>query len=306
MVRNEEDILEASIRHNLAVVDSLLVVDHRSDDATSVILAALVDEGLPIELQREDSLGLPGPETAMRCVDQLLERGVDVCIPLDADEFLRVSSRASFERILHGTDPAQPLALSVRAYVPAFDVPGDIVQRLRHARTMPDAPAGPAKVIMRRTAATGSHAAGRPESAGIRPDDRGAQVPPAMVSAAVAMVAHVPIRSAEQFTAKIAVGHLVRALGEDDRLGPFRWQDEYAALMAGQPFTPERLTAIAARYGLPTGRGSDPQKAAWVEDPFCGDIRLMHTPARVPNPLGRILAFGERVASEIALRTGGL
>ena len=144
-VRNEEDILEASIRHNLAAVDSLLVLDHASDDATPAILAALVAEGLPIELQREESLGLPQPGTAKRCADRLLGRGADVCIPLAADAFLRVPSRAEFERIVHGTDPAQPLALSVRTYVPAFDVPGDIVQRLRHARTVPGAPAASAQ-----------------------------------------------------------------------------------------------------------------------------------------------------------------
>ncbi len=306
MVRNEEDILEASIRHNLSCVDSLLIIDHGSDDATPAILAALVNEGLPIELQRDDSLGLPRPETSALCIDRLLERGADVCIPLDADEFLRVPSRAPFEQIVRDTDPAQSLALHVQTYVPAFDIPGDIVQRLRHARTASDVPAAPGKTLVRRTAGPRPNAGDPSESAGIRPEDRGARTAPAMVSAAAAMVARVPIRSPGQFAAKIAVGHLVRALGGDDTRNPFRWQDEYAALMAGEPFTPERLTAIAARYSLLIGHAPDPQQAAWIADPFLGDIRLVHTPALAPNALARILAFGERVASEIALRTGGL
>jgi len=33
LARNEEDIVEASIRHNLRSLDALTVVDHGSDDA---------------------------------------------------------------------------------------------------------------------------------------------------------------------------------------------------------------------------------------------------------------------------------
>ena len=304
-VRNEEDILEASVRHNLAVVDSLLVLDHGSDDATPAILAALVAEGLPLEVRRDDSLGLPGPDATQSCATRLLEGAADACIPLDADEFLRVPSRTALEQLVHGSDPAQPLALSVRTYVPAFEVQGSIVQRLRHARTAPGAPEGAAKFIVRSMVAPGLPATPRPARFCNPSDDGAAPSEPARVPIAVAMVARVPVRSAEQFNTKVAMGHLLRALG-DDGGGPFRWQDEYAALMAGRVLTPERLTAIAARYDLPAGSGLDPQAATWVEDPFLRDIELVHTPARAPNPLGRILAFGERVASAIAQRTGGL
>ena len=41
MVRNEADIIEAFVRHNLTVLDGLVVVDHSSDDGTSEILSAL-------------------------------------------------------------------------------------------------------------------------------------------------------------------------------------------------------------------------------------------------------------------------
>jgi hypothetical protein len=44
MVRNEADIIEASVRHNLATLDRLLVVDHGSFDGTSEILRQLCAE----------------------------------------------------------------------------------------------------------------------------------------------------------------------------------------------------------------------------------------------------------------------
>jgi glycosyltransferase involved in cell wall biosynthesis len=45
MLRNEADIVESFVRHNLSLLDGLLVVDHGSSDGTSEILDALVTEG---------------------------------------------------------------------------------------------------------------------------------------------------------------------------------------------------------------------------------------------------------------------
>ena len=39
MVRNEADIVEAFVRHNLRVLDAMLVVDHGSTDATPMSCA---------------------------------------------------------------------------------------------------------------------------------------------------------------------------------------------------------------------------------------------------------------------------
>ncbi|MDP3545990.1 MAG: glycosyltransferase family 2 protein, partial [Phreatobacter sp.] len=56
-IRDEQDVVERFVRHNLAVVDGLIVLDHRSRDRTPEILAALVAEGLPLALCRAT---LPG------------------------------------------------------------------------------------------------------------------------------------------------------------------------------------------------------------------------------------------------------
>jgi len=45
-VRNEADIVEAFVRHNLVLLDGIAIVDHASVDATPDILRVLKDEGL--------------------------------------------------------------------------------------------------------------------------------------------------------------------------------------------------------------------------------------------------------------------
>jgi len=150
LVRNEEDVIEASIRHNLRSLDTLAVVDHGSDDATPGILASLVREGLPIEVSRDDSLELlQGPVTTAG-VRRLLADGADLAIPIDADEFLRMPSRERFEQVVASMDPSLHLALPWLTYLPSLETT-DIVTRLRHARRLPAERHGVHKVIVRRS-----------------------------------------------------------------------------------------------------------------------------------------------------------
>jgi len=57
MVRNEEDIVEAFVRHNLSVLDGMIVVDHGSADRTLAVLNALCAERLPLVVLRSDAAG---------------------------------------------------------------------------------------------------------------------------------------------------------------------------------------------------------------------------------------------------------
>jgi len=61
MVRNEADIVEAFVRHNLTVLDAMVVVDHGSLDGTEEILALLQREGLPLRVIRDASPGFSRP-----------------------------------------------------------------------------------------------------------------------------------------------------------------------------------------------------------------------------------------------------
>ena len=74
-----------------AIVDRMIVVDHLSADATPEILAALADEGLPLEIVRESRPDMAQSEVTSRWMRHAArERGADRVLPLDADEFLAV------------------------------------------------------------------------------------------------------------------------------------------------------------------------------------------------------------------------
>ena len=108
MVRNEEDIVEAFVRHNLSVLDGLIVVDHGSADRTLAILNALCAERLRLVVLRSEAVGyLQAEITTTAARDAFSRGGADAVFPLDADEFLRVPSRAALERALEAIPPGR-------------------------------------------------------------------------------------------------------------------------------------------------------------------------------------------------------
>lgn len=289
VARNEEDIVEASIRHNLRQVDALVVVDHASTDATSAILASLAGEGLPVGVTRDDTLGALSPSFEAELVRRVIEGGADLCIPLGADEFLRVPSRETFERAVQDAGAAG-IGIVVQTFAPAF-TDEDIVARLRRAKRRPAEPAGSDRLVATRRAPVGQG-----------PGDARATLP-----ASIAAIARVPVRGVEQHVARTAIGYLSRLIATppvDDASNPFR--EAYTEIVSGRVPTRERLDSVVERFGLPADRHPAAGAAGWVDDPFVADVELRYTPDRPTAPLARVLAFGERVAEEVARTTGGL
>ncbi len=56
MARDEADIIEAFVRHNLSVLDGLSIIDHGSTDGTGEILASLAKEGLKLTVGHDPSV----------------------------------------------------------------------------------------------------------------------------------------------------------------------------------------------------------------------------------------------------------
>ncbi|MFO1281920.1 MAG: glycosyltransferase family 2 protein [Burkholderiales bacterium] len=146
MMRNEEDIVEAFVRHNLAILDGLLVVDHNSTDATSAILASLCAERLPLVVMRNDSPGYLQAEVTTTAARQVFARTpADFVFPLDADEFLKAPSRGALEAFLASLPPGTHALLDWPTYAPPFDhLHNDTRRRvarlLRAARRIVNAP----------------------------------------------------------------------------------------------------------------------------------------------------------------------
>ncbi len=144
----------------------------------------------------------------------------DFIFLLDADEFLKVPSRAQLEARL-ATLPRRVHAICTwQNYVPDFALEADTLALLRSARRAPTARPPVTKAVVSRyflhgpmLIAEGNHMV--LHAVGAEPHSEARHRP---LSPDACAIAHVPIRSAMQFSAKIAVGWLA-CLVQPDRAG---------------------------------------------------------------------------------------
>jgi hypothetical protein len=87
-VRDEEDIIEFFVRHTLVYADKIILSDHCSCDRTTEILKRLVEEGLPLDVRRDDREGRFQAEVTHQLLLDAAAMGADWLLPLDADEFI--------------------------------------------------------------------------------------------------------------------------------------------------------------------------------------------------------------------------
>lgn len=89
MVKNESDIIESFIRHNLQFADEIFVLDNGSDDNTLLILHKLQEEGLPIHLFEDTALGHQQQQISEKLLSLAKSQSdADIFMLLDADEFI--------------------------------------------------------------------------------------------------------------------------------------------------------------------------------------------------------------------------
>lgn len=298
-VRNEIDVIEAFVRHNLSVLDGLWIVDHGSFDGTSDILSELRAEGLPLQVTRHSDPAFQQSET-MTSLARDVFRGddADFVFALDADEFLKVQSREVLEHALGDVPHGMHALMHWLTYVPdAFDAggfgPGHLWWRLKTERQ------GLGKVIVSRAfmdnraqvVTGGNHAVldaaagGVPPHARPRPD-------------AVAL-AHCPVRSRSQLEAKIIVSYLAKLASKaaDKRPVP-HWRELYEELRAGGAFGEERLREIASNYGLPMKEWQPSGEIALIEDPVHLAAEQRYSGAGACDPLRALLRFTEILVEE--------
>ena len=101
------------------MADQLLIVDHESSDGTGGVLAALVQEGLPVSVRAEHRAAQLQSEVMTELMREAFEAyGADVVLPLDADEFLVAESAAlSCRKLLERLDTSYVYSLSWIRYV---------------------------------------------------------------------------------------------------------------------------------------------------------------------------------------------
>jgi hypothetical protein len=304
MVRDEADVIETFVRHNLSVLDGLAIVDHGSTDGTGEILAALVSEGLPLDITADATLEHRQSAITSALVRRTFTRTpADYVFLLDADEFLKMPSRAALEADLATLPPDVHAVQQSLLYVPDFTHSHPAVALARSARRVaPVAEVVYKAVVSRHFAdsptllAEGNHLVMRQSGAEGHPRVRHAKL-----SADLCAIAHVPIRSAEQYAAKIAVGWLACAMRGDLAPGiAHHWREAYAMLLAGTPLTPDLLARTAANYGVAAERQRPLSEIELIDDPFLADIRNAYDSVGRTDALALVLRFAQRMARQCA------
>jgi hypothetical protein len=314
MVKNEADIIEASVRHNLRYLDRIILFDHDSSDATPRILRAMAQEGLPISLlsprtDRREFAFWQGEFTTGLAKLAFTEHGADHVIPLDADEFLDGRSRASIAAALDKC-PDEVASLEWRTFVPGLEDEPDMHPldslRWRVETELPQL----SKIAISRRAASGDWFIARGNHAFCR---RCGSEPGVHAATRVegVRVAHLPLRSPRQLMTKVLVGWLARKLAYGVNAGSthnsWHLRELFGRIVKGEAITPMDVRRYAiALYALNRPPSSnDDADFRLVEDRFARPIPLRYSESGSADPARFLAAWAsDLVDSIVASRAG--
>jgi len=295
VIRDEQDILERFVRHTLYCVDGLLIVNHRSSDASRHILESLSKEGLPLCFLDADELGKHQSAWLTSLAAAAATRlSSQVVIPLDADEFLRRPDGGDVREYISTISRDDVHLISWQSYIPLENDPDnepDVLRRITHRLAI--SPRVQKVVVGGGIAAYesfrlgfGSHeiVAGF-QKVDYLPDERLA-------------LAHFPIRSVSQFVAKIAVARLTIPLVPErspDTGIHYEWLRNFTKISLSMSRT--ELRRAATLYGA----ADDNCNEVLVLDPVAtSDEVLQYSDGRPGDPVARI----ERIARDLAAPPG--
>lgn len=283
VARNEADIIEPMIRHNLKFLDELHIVDNRSDDATPDILSAMAKEAHgQLFWSRDDRDGHAQQAIINeRLHDFAQTEELSHVVLLDADECLRGDPEVLRAQ---ASETRKPLRLRWVTYLPdPSDDPAQLNPLVRltrrrtaetpqyHKITVPAALIGKVKV------SPGNHV--------LRAGDK--TLYGTLVDGIT--LAHFPVRSADQFAAKVLTGAWsVRWRGPESRHEARHWRDMAARIVQTGDATKIDWISEAMRYAA---KGL----TETVIDPLvqAGEHKLCYTPASGDILARRLIAYTE-------------
>ena len=270
MVKNEADIIEASIRHNLAFVDMMVVIDNASTDGTLAILEALRREGLPLLIISDPVFGHFQSEKVTQAYRMVVPVfNPDLVYLLDADEFLRTPSRAALDAALGRLPRGSAGLLPWTTHIP---LPGTAPAQLLAdpLAAMPwrrrcEEPVY-YKAVVRRDAADDLRLVIDQGNHGVHRAD-GVAVPHHAVDGVA--VAHLPVRSPDQLAAKVINGWQACQARNRTRDVPgeaYQWKRLHDQIVGGDDLDAGNLLAAALDYAQ-TPRAGRSAAADLVRDP---------------------------------------
>ncbi|GGF55510.1 hypothetical protein GCM10007301_13940 [Azorhizobium oxalatiphilum] len=132
LVKNEADILEGFVRHNLHFVDRMYLIDDRSTDNTPEILRRLTAESDRVQVLEDGWTGAFHQARRTTGALHLIRQADDwdFVLALDADELICASERAVFEADLAAIPPGMAGAFAELRYLAGPDDNLDLVDPL--------------------------------------------------------------------------------------------------------------------------------------------------------------------------------
>ena len=295
-VKNEADVIEAFVRHNLAYLDALFVIENDSVDRTREILVELRKEGLPIVLFDDPIVGHFQKEkmTAIyrRLVPKFKPRFVFL---LDADEFIVAQSREALYSQLRTMRPGSQAKYYWRTYVPApthADCDGsDPLRSITHRRASEERSpksiivASP-KIDLKLKIEQGNH----------NVKLMGRSLP--AVDLQDVVLAHFPVRSVDQLTGKALVGWITNMERyRHRRRSTFGFQKKllYQRILREGGLTAKDLTEEALKYAQFSPHGSE-----WPDDVVYDPVSPNYAPltaqsGEVCTPLLKVVRCVDKI-----------
>ena len=150
-VLNEDDILEAFVRHHAGLVDHFLFLDTGSTDRSLAILQALGADGLPLTVLQTRAAHFCDPPVLTGLFQMAARMGADWVLMLDCDEFVDERATAGGLRgVLANLAPEQGvLGLQTVSYHPTPNDDADDLLVPRRIRWRETATRPVVKVVVR-------------------------------------------------------------------------------------------------------------------------------------------------------------
>ncbi len=291
-VLNEDDIVEAFVRHHAALVDHHILLDNGSTDRSLAILKALRAEGLPLTVLQTRAAHFCEPPVLTALHRMAAGMGADWVLMLDCDEFVdQRGAEGGLRAVLEALPPEQGVLHlpTVPYYVTAGDDAAELLvpRRIRHREPQPQpnpkVVARGALALQNVTVAAGSH--------GVVQNGRYLPAP----TATGVRLAHYERRSSAQLVAKHVIGRL-KTIAAGQTATDNKWATHYNRIFETTRDDP------AATVGNP-GLLAAMTPAGLIEDPidYLGGA-LRHTVAADPalKAAASLAAFGEALASQHA------
>lgn len=312
IVRNEADVIETFVRYHLRILDAMIVVNHRSADATDSILRSIEREGLPIRVLQESGLELQQGRVLSRVMRSAVQdMNADWVLPIDADEFIVSKTNEPVRSVIQKLPPDNTVKISWRSHIPmATDDPSapNIMKRMRHHATVERSPL-PKILVPRALAAKRGAEIAAGNHALVTRSLLGKEKELPRTSTDQLALAHYPVRSQEQIMTKIFVGWL-SCLSKPNKQPTENHHQKvlYDRLKSGDSISVQELTEMALFYAdnFAAARLNEARLTEAPVPPEARDLELRYTDARPSRPYAVLAQIAEDFAEAAGrLRRGG-